>query len=80
MSKAPLENMIIIEVVREFPTLLWTSKIHYRVHMTQQMNAVMSQLNISNVLKSCFFNINFNIIIPSASRYKSNFFSLRIWE
>jgi hypothetical protein len=53
---------------QEIPLLLWSPKIHYRVHNSQPLVSIMSQMNPVHNFLPHFPKIHSNIIIASISR------------
>jgi hypothetical protein len=47
-----LDQPVVLSASQEDPRLLWIPNVHYRV---------LNQMNYAHTLKSCSFNINFNI-------------------
>jgi len=45
--------------------LLWNPKVHYHVHNSFLLDAVLSQKHPVCTFPSCFSEINYNIILPS---------------
>jgi hypothetical protein len=52
---------------KEVPHLLWNPKVHYRVHKSQLLESILSQMNPIHALTPYSSEIRFNIILPSTS-------------
>ena len=61
----------------ESPYILRNPKVHYRLHNSPPRVTILSQINPVHALPNDVFNIQFNIILSSTSRYpKSVVFNL----
>jgi hypothetical protein len=56
-------------VNQEISPVLWNPKVHYHVHKNPPVDSILSQMNLVYILTPYFFKINFNIILPSMSRF-----------
>jgi len=61
---------------QEIPSILLNPKVHYPVQKHPRRVSVISQINPVHALKTEFFKIHFNIILPSTPRSYSLFPSL----
>jgi hypothetical protein len=62
---------------QEFPSILWHTQFHYRVHKNSRLLPILSQFNQIHTTSSQFSNMHFSIILPSMSR--SCWLSLTFW-
>jgi hypothetical protein len=50
--------------IQELPSILWNSKVHYRVHENPPLVPIVSQINPDHTISSYISEIHFNIIHP----------------
>jgi hypothetical protein len=62
------ETLIVAQLAKKIPALYENLKIDYSVHDSPPLDTILSQMNPGQTLPSCFFNINFNIVLPSTPR------------
>jgi hypothetical protein len=53
---------------QDFPSIIWNTKVHYRVHIGQQLIPISSHMNQIHTLAFVLFKIHFNVITLSAFR------------
>jgi hypothetical protein len=53
---------------QEFPKILWSQKVHHRVHKNPVLVPILSQIDSVHTTPSCLSKIHFNIIHPPTSR------------
>jgi len=56
---------------QEISFLLWNLKVHYHVHKTLPLTPILSQMNSPYTLTTYFFEIHFNITLPSTPNLSS---------
>jgi hypothetical protein len=59
---------------QEIRSVLWNNNIHYRIHKNNSVVPILSHTNQIHILDPYFFDIHFNIILPSTSRFSLLFF------
>jgi hypothetical protein len=50
---------------QEIPCLLWSLDIHYCVHKSHLLNAILNQVKLAHILIPALDKIHFNVILPS---------------
>jgi hypothetical protein len=68
MSLDETENSMDSLSVGQTQSLLRNPKVHYHVHMSRQLDPILSQVNPFHILICYFFKILFNIILQSVTR------------
>lgn len=62
---------------QEILQILWNQKVHYQVYNTLLLVPIHSQINPAHAPPSYFFQMHFNIILPSMPRISNWFLSFR---
>jgi len=52
-SRVLLLELIVAQLVKKHPSLLWNQKAHYRVHNSPPLYAILSQTNPVHALTNC---------------------------
>jgi hypothetical protein len=67
MKPAPSWEAARSSALQEFPNILWNPKVHYRVHMSQLLIPILSNIYPTHTTPSYISKIHFNIIHPPTS-------------
>jgi hypothetical protein len=70
--------MVETRSIQEFPNILWTPKVHYRLHKSPPLVPIVRQITPVHTTPSYLSKIQLNIILPSMSRSSYCYISLLI--
>jgi hypothetical protein len=76
-SSAFLEKPPIVQLLREFPNILWNLKVHCGAHKCPPVFCLLSQIDPDRTTSSYFGNIRLDIIHPLTSL--SSKWSICLW-
>jgi hypothetical protein len=60
-SRVLLEKLVVVQLVKKFPTFYRTRKVNYRVHKSQPPGTILSQMNPVHNLTSYVLNIGASV-------------------
>jgi hypothetical protein len=67
-SRVLLDKLIVTQLVKKLPHILWKSMVYHHVHKNLPLVSVLSHMHPFHILPTYFPKIHFNIILPSLSR------------
>jgi hypothetical protein len=65
MELSPSGEAANCAATRELSRILWNPKIHYRVHKSQSLVLILTQINLVHTAPTYLSKIHFNIIQPT---------------
>jgi hypothetical protein len=77
MELSPSRGTANCAATQELPSILWKSRIHYRVHKSHLLAPILSQISPINTIPSYLSKIHFNNVHPPTS--SSSQCSLSFW-
>jgi hypothetical protein len=68
MELGPSSEVANHSATQEFPNILWSPNVHYRVHQSPALAHILSQISPIHTIPSYLSKIQFNIILPPTFR------------
>jgi hypothetical protein len=60
-----LENLTVLQLVKNIPHILWNPKVPCRIHKSPSLVLILKKFNSIHAVENYFFTMCFNIILPS---------------
>jgi hypothetical protein len=65
MELSPSRGAANSAATQEFPSILWNTKVHYRVHKSPPLFPILNKINPIHTISSYLSKIHFDIVKPT---------------